>query len=156
VRPRLQLGASVRPLNFTVRPHVTSDRPRRVTNLGAWVGGAAASLLVLVGILYLSDSDPDPAWPGAFFFAGIFGFGSIFCGLVGYVLCAGFMPSSATVGASAIAGVTAAILMLFATYLLMPLDGVGAIAAGVISAALGAMSCAVANRVRSNNRWRGP
>jgi hypothetical protein len=157
VHPRLQSGACVRPLNFTVRPDVTSDRPRRVANLGAWVGGAVATLLALLAILSLFDS--DPAWGGVFgvfFFGGIFGLASIFCGLVGYALCAGFRPSSATPGATALAGVIAAILMLLATYFLMPLGPgvVRPIAAGVISAAVGATSYAVANRVRSNNRWR--
>ena len=48
LHPRLELGRSARPLNFTVRPHVNTDRPRRLWKAIPWLiaGPAAAALAV--------------------------------------------------------------------------------------------------------------
>jgi len=67
VRPRRLMGASGRPLNFTVRPHVTTDRPRHLRKLVLWVAGACAAAALLA--IWLSSQlskcvyrEDDPAY----------------------------------------------------------------------------------------------
>jgi hypothetical protein len=133
---------------------MTTDRSRRVRNLASWVGGALlAQVLVLLG---LSLTRPDPAYGifGTLFFAGLFGLGSIFCGLIGYALFASFWRSSATCVISCAAGASSALLMMlaiFATGWVAP-DSARLELAASLCAIFGAASYALANHARSNQR----
>ena len=127
-------------------------------NLVAWLGGAVlAQALILVA---LSMTRPDPAYGtyGTLFFAGLFGLGAILCGLIGYALVAPFLRASAGAGASAVAGAISAVVMIAATYMTgwLIADQLRVLVAAALCAVLGAVSYALANRARSNNRWSGP
>jgi hypothetical protein len=128
-----------------------------VGNLAAWLGGAVLAQGFILVVLSMTKPDPAYGIYGTLFFAGLFGLGAIFCGLIGYAVIATFLPSSAGAGRSTLAGAISAVLMIFATYMtgwLIP-DSLRLAIAAAICVALGAASYAFANRERSDNRWSG-
>jgi hypothetical protein len=138
---------------------MTSVSARRATNLGAWLAGAV--LAQGLALAALSFSRPDPAYgiAGTLFFAALFGLAGVFCALIGYALIAPFWPSTATAGTSFIIGGICSLLVLAVTIvsgLILRSDSARLLGATITCVALGACSYAVANRARSNNRWRGP
>jgi hypothetical protein len=117
-------------------------------------------LILVIAVALLSLSKPDPTW-GTYaipIFGGLFALAGILCGLIGYVLVAAVRPSHATAGASCIAGAAAAAPIILVSVFSGPYvpDRFRFLITGAVCAALGAGSYAVVNRVRSNNRWRGP
>jgi len=136
---------------------MTSIRLQRVLNLGAWVAGAVLTQVCIISILSFLRPDPAYGVPGTLFFAGLFNIVGTLCGLLGYALAAAMLPSSATGAASFNAGVLwvlATMALIYATPLLPDMAQLPA--AALLCLALAATSYFVANRARSNNRWRGP
>jgi hypothetical protein len=127
---------------------MSTNRIRRVINLAAWIGGALLTQALALAVLSLSKPDPAYGVAATFFLAGLFGIGSILCGLIGYAFLAAFRSSSASAAVSLIAGESAAILMFGATFLVGQVvpEPLQSLAATITCAGLGATSYALVNR----------